>query len=121
MNTEKMPLENENEPSCLGAVSGSGFLISETLTGKCKDDFWDLYAIHPEYDELVSICKMALLIEFFDNAKIYLNAYEVLNQRDKRIEFAPSVNLKAVSNEYFLTRIEALENGLKRANELYNL
>ena len=22
MNTEKMPLENENEPSCLGAVSG---------------------------------------------------------------------------------------------------
>ena len=23
MNTEKMPLENENEPSCLGAVSGS--------------------------------------------------------------------------------------------------
>ena len=23
MNTEKMPLENENEPSCLGVVSGS--------------------------------------------------------------------------------------------------
>ncbi len=117
--------ENVNEPqnqqSCQTSVSGSGFLISKTLTGKCKDDFWDLYAIHPEYDELVSICKMALLIEFFDNAKIYLNAYEVLNQRDKRIEFAPSVNLKAVSNEYFLTRIEALENGVKRANELYNL
>jgi hypothetical protein len=25
MNTEKMPLENKNEPSCLGAVSGSAF------------------------------------------------------------------------------------------------
>ncbi len=31
MNTEKTSLENENQPSCLGAVSGS-FSIKETYT-----------------------------------------------------------------------------------------
>jgi hypothetical protein len=31
MNTEKMPLENENEPSCLGAVSSSATIFEVEL------------------------------------------------------------------------------------------
>lgn len=31
MNTEKMSLENENEPSCLGAVSGSTWFKTEQI------------------------------------------------------------------------------------------
>jgi hypothetical protein len=32
MNTEKMPLENESQPSCLGAVSGSVSFFKKVFT-----------------------------------------------------------------------------------------
>lgn len=38
MNTEKTSLENENQPSCLGAVSGSLLLHAKELFAKLTDD-----------------------------------------------------------------------------------
>jgi hypothetical protein len=35
MNTEKTSLENENQPSCLGAVSGSYIWLVEDCDGSC--------------------------------------------------------------------------------------
>lgn len=49
MNTDKTSLENESQPSCLGAVSGSAFFylgreVKEQETFKVEGTFQSLYA-----------------------------------------------------------------------------
>ena len=57
MNTEKMPLENESQPSCLGALSGSTDW-RKPLIDRCKYELRRYKELAKRMDELMHECNL---------------------------------------------------------------
>jgi len=87
------------------------------LNGKCLDAFGDKCAYdYKEFMELPESCQNALIVEFFDLVGIYI---AVEPQKEfKNVYFDVSVDFELHS--VWGTRLQAIENAIIKANELYN-
>ncbi len=96
------------------------------LTNKCKEDFYQWYKNRlsvMSYSELLNIndetVYNALIVEFFDAQKIFINIKSKFGNRKERERF--SYSLFSFSSGFMWdSRQEALNEAIVNANNFYN-
>lgn len=94
------------------------------LTGKCKEAFlvwlFENHEIGLEGFELgKSVVQNALIIEFFDSVKIFINIKSKFGQRKQRERFSYSV-VGYNSGFMFDSRQEVMDSSILSVNGFYN-
>jgi len=104
------------------------------VTNKCKSDFENWLKEQPVapyvqmFDSIPLIVQQSYLLQFFDGtslkgsarAGIYIDTFATFEVDGDFNYFDLWINTECMTNKGFKTREEALTEGIKLANEIYN-